>query len=72
MVHPCMSNAHFSFVSEDTLTSVGEDGKVFLAVQNKSACENIKIRTKTVIDKTVLTTFVLEPISVETYLKATA
>ena len=37
MVHPssCMSN--LSFVSEDTQTSVGDDGLVLLALRNKTA-----------------------------------
>ena len=35
-----------SFVSEDTLTSVGEDGSVFLAVRNRTANENLTLQTR--------------------------
>ena len=49
MIHPCGLYAECQFASKDTLTSVGEDGTVFLAVRNKTAVEHDTVKTKTVI-----------------------
>ena len=57
MVPPCWSYAKYRFVSEDTLTSVGQDETEFLAVRNKTATENVRKE---------LTAFLLKPASVKT------
>ena len=72
MIHPCGMYAKCPFASEDTLTSVGEDGTVFLAVRNKTVAEHVTVKTKTVIGKAELTTFALQPIVTETNVGATA
>ena len=54
-----------SFVSEDTLTSVGEDGTVFLALRNRTANENLTLQNKTVLGKAEPTTIVFRPILVD-------
>ena len=64
MVHPFSCKSISLFVSEDTLTSVGEDCIVFLALTNQTAKERVKIREKTVIGKPVLTNFVLSSIHI--------
>ena len=65
MVHPCSCKSNSSFVSEDTLTSVGEDGIDFLALRTQTADERIRIREQTVVGKAVLTNFVLNSIPIE-------
>ena len=55
----------YSFVSKDTLTSVGPDGTIFLAVRNRTANENLTIQSKTVLGKAAPTTFVFRPIQVD-------
>ena len=53
------------FVSEDILTSVGEDGTVFLAVRNRTASENLLLQCETVLGKAEPTTFMFTPIAVD-------
>ena len=73
MVHPCGTYAKCPFASEDSLTSVGENGPVFLAVRNKTPAEHVTVKSKTLIGKAeLITTFVLEPIAEDTNIKATA
>ena len=54
------------FVSEDTLTSVGDEGIVFIAVRNTAAFENVTIPTKTVLGKAEPTNFMLQPVAADT------
>ena len=63
MVQPSSSKSNAIFVSEDTLTSVGEDGAVFLALRNQTSKEEVRIRKQTVIGMAALTTFVLNSVS---------
>ena len=72
MIHPCGWYAKCPFVSEDSLASVGEDETVLMAVRNETAAEKATTKTKTVIGKAELTTFVLEPISVKTSREASS
>ena len=65
MIHPSGVHNKYSFVSEGTLTSVGPDGTVFLAVRNRTANENLTIQSKTVLGKAAPTTFVFRPIPVD-------
>ena len=58
-VQSCSIKSSSVFVSEDTLTSVGEGGIVFLAIRNQTDKERVKIKAQTVIGKAALTTFVL-------------
>ena len=51
MVHPRSFKSGLPFVSEDTLTSVAEDGVVFLALKNQTAKEGVGIREQTVVGK---------------------
>ena len=53
------------FVSEDTLTSVGNDGIVYLALRNKTVNENLQIQSKTVLGKAEPTVFTFRPITVD-------
>ena len=64
MIRPSGVHNKCSFVSEDTLTSVGEDGTVFIAVRNRTANENLTLQNKTVLGKAEPTTFVFRPILV--------
>ena len=65
MIHPTGVYNRCSFVSEDTLTSVGDDGTVFLAVRNRTSHENVVIQSKTVLGKAESTTFMFKPIAIE-------
>ena len=65
MIHPSGLHNKYSFVSEDTLTSVGPDSTVFLTVRNRTANENLTIQSKTVLGKAAPTTFVFRPIPVD-------
>ena len=65
MIHPSRVHNKYSFVSEGTLTSVGPDGTVFLAVRNRTANENLTIQSKTVLGKAAPTTFVFRLIPVD-------
>ena len=65
MVHPCSIRSNSLFDSEDTLTSVGEDGVVFLALRNQTAKEGVRIKEQTVIGKAVLTTFVFNSVPIQ-------
>ena len=51
MIRPSGVHNRCPFVSEDTLTSVGEDGTVFLAVRNRTPSENLTFQSKTVPGK---------------------
>ena len=65
MVNPCNVKSNAVFVSEDTLTSVGEDGVVFLALKNQTAKEGVRIKEQTVIGKAVLTNFVFNSVPIQ-------
>ena len=65
MIRPSGVHNKCSFISEDTLTSVGEDGTVFLAVRNRTANENLTLQSKTVLGKAEPTTFLFRPILVD-------
>ena len=54
-----------SFISEDTLTSVGDDGTVYLAIRNKTPTKNLQIPSKTVLGKAEPTVFMFRPVSVD-------
>ena len=54
-----------SFVSEDTLTSVGDDGTVYLAIRNKTANKNLQIPSKTVLGKAEPIVFTFRPVMVD-------
>ena len=53
------------FVSEDTLTSVGEGAIVFIALRNETDRERVRYKEQTVIGKAMLTTFVLNPVPMQ-------
>ena len=65
MIHPSGVYNRCFFVSEDTLTTVGDEGMVFLAVRNRTSYEKVVIYSKTVLDKAEPTTFEFRPIAVE-------
>ena len=54
-VQSCSIKSSSVFVSEDTLTSVGERGIVFLAIRNQTDIERVKVKAQTVIGKAALT-----------------
>ena len=58
MIHPLNFKSNTIFVTEDTLTSVGEDDVIFLALRNQTANERVKMKGQTVLEKAVLTSFV--------------
>ena len=64
MIHPSGVHNRSQFVSENTLTSVGEDVTVFLAVRNRTSNENLILHSKTVLGKAQPTTFLFTPIMV--------
>ena len=66
MIRPMGVHKRCPFVSEDTLTSVGDEGIVFIAVRNTAAFENVTIPTKTVLGKAEPTNFVLQPVAADT------
>ena len=51
MIQSCSANSNATFASEDTLTSVGEDGVVFLALRNQTDKEGMRIKKQTVVGK---------------------
>ena len=65
MIHTSGVHTRSPFVSESTLTSVGEDGIVFLAVRNQTANENWILHSKTVLGKAQPTSFMFRPIMVD-------
>ena len=65
MIHTSGVHNKYSIVSEDTLTSVGPDGTVFLGVRNRTANENLKLQSKSVLGEAAPTTFVFRPIPVD-------
>ena len=65
MVHPCSIRSNSLFDSEDTLTSVGEDGVVLLALRNQTAKEGVRIKEQTVVGKAVLTNFVFNSVPIQ-------
>ena len=65
MIHHSGLHYRYPFVPEDTLTSVGDDVTVFLAMRNKTPQVNITIHGKTILGKAEPATFVFEPIAVE-------
>ena len=54
-----------SFISEDTLASVGDDGTVYQAIRNKTPTKNLQIPSKTVLGKAEPTVFMFRPVSVD-------
>ena len=65
MIRPSGVYNRSSFVSEDTSTSMGDDGTVYLAIRNKTANENLQIPSKTVLSKAEPTVFMFEPVTVD-------
>ena len=65
MIRPSGVYNRSSFVSEDTLTSVGDDGTIYLAVRNKTAIENLQIPSRTFLGKAEPTVFKFRPIPVD-------
>ena len=65
MVYSCSMKSNSVFVSEDTLTSVGEEGIIFLALRNQIDKERIRIKKQIVIGKAALTTFVLKSVPMQ-------
>ena len=70
MVHSCSMKSSSVFLSEDTLTSVGEEGIVFIALQNQTDNERVRIKEQTVIGKAMLTTFVLNHVLMQSVCEA--
>ena len=66
MIRPQGTSKRSPFVSEDTLTSVGDEGIVFIALRNTTPSENVTIQTKTVLGKAETTKFVLQPVAADT------
>ena len=65
MVHSCSIKSRSVFVSEDTLTSVGEEGIIFVALRNQTDKERVRVKAQTVVGKAALTTFVLNSIPLQ-------
>ena len=65
MIRPSGMYNRSSFISEDNLTSVGDDGTVYVAIRNKTATENLHIPSKTVLGKAEPTFFKFRPASVD-------
>ena len=65
MIRPSGMYNRSSFISEDTLTSVGDDGTVYLTIRNKTATENVQIPSKIVLGKAEPTIFMFRPVSVD-------
>ena len=65
MIRPSGVYNRSSFVSEDTLTSVGDDGTIYLAVRNKTAIENLQFPSRTFLGKAEPTVFKFRPIPVD-------
>ena len=65
MIRPSGMYNRSSFISEDNLTSVGDDGTVYVAIRNKTATENLHIPSKTVLGKAEPTVFKFRPVSVD-------
>ena len=65
MVHSYSMKSNAVFVSEDTLTSVGEGGVVFIALRNQTDKERVRIKEQTVIGKATFTTFMLNPVPLQ-------
>ena len=70
MVHSCSMKSSSVFVSKDTLTSVGERGIIFVALRNQTDKKRVRIKKQTVIGKAMLTTFVLNPVSMQSICEA--
>ena len=65
MIRPSGEHNRCPFVSEDTLTSVGDHGTVIIAVRNWTSSENIILQNKTILGKAEPATFVFRPIAVD-------
>ena len=65
MIRPSGVYNRSSFVSEDTLTSVGDDGTIYLAVRNKTSIENLQFPSRTFLGKAEPTVFKFRPIPVD-------
>ena len=59
------------FVLEGTLTSVGEDGVVYLALRNQTSKERVRVKVQRAAGKAVLASFVLNSVYVEDNIEAT-
>ena len=58
-MHPCNIKTDSTFVLEDSLSSLGEDGVFYLALRNQIANERVRRKEQTVVGKPVLTNFLL-------------
>ena len=65
LIRPIGVHNSCPFVSEDSLTSLGDEVTVFLAVRNRSSHEKVVIQNKTVLGKAEPTTFVFKPVATE-------
>ena len=65
MVHSCSMRSKSVFVSEDTLTSLGAEGIIFVALQNQTDKESVRVKEQTVIGKAALITFVLNSLPMQ-------
>ena len=65
MIRPSGAHNRCHFVSEDTLTSVGDEGTVFLAVRNRSSLEKVVIQNKIVLGKAEPTTIMFKSVAAE-------
>ena len=63
MIRPRGVHKRDPFVSEDTLTSVGYEGTVFLAVRNTTSFEKVAINNRTVLGTAEPTNFVFKPVA---------
>ena len=70
MVHPCNVKSNAVFVSDDTLTSVGEDDVLYLAIRNQTNKEVDKIKGRTVVGNAVLTNIVYNSVPIQDSLEA--
>ena len=71
LAHPHNTKTDSPLVLEETLFSVGEDGVIYLALRNQTAKERMRIKKQTVVGKAVLTSFVLNSLSVDDKIEAT-
>ena len=65
MIHPSGVHNRCPFVSEDTVTSLGEDSTMFSAVRNRTANENLILHSRTVLGKAHPTTIMFRPIMID-------
>ena len=65
MIRPRGVHKRCPFVSEDTLTSVGDEGTVFLTVRNTTSFEKMTVNNETVLGKAEPTNFMFQPVAAE-------